>query len=237
MRIFIQQNIDQVNLWVQETYNSSISKIDEIVSDVALTKLPKSRLPEIISSMSHRVLTFEDGYKKLYLNLRLLGGMITDEEKKLCTEIGLYNRDLSDAAIADNIIQRMPKGEFDCVQVGLLKEHSFPGEQDKKVARRIRVNVSKLWSVFNLVAVIGRSSQKVNATRAVHAIIGSGSEEDFKHFRNAYDTNYTFDIYVSLDQENFDFSTAPGRIVSVAYHVKGAVKDAAEKTVQSCIIL
>ena len=229
MNILINKKSDGLSIWFQGSARADFIKIDDIVSDVALDTLSPKKRSEVLSTMTPRIVMLSDGSKKLYLNLKLLGGMISEHEEQLCREIGIYDQNINNAQVARNILKRMPSNAFNWVAVDQVN-YEFPLEQGRKVSRRIRVAPGNVQALLNFLKVIYKSNKSVNASGAVQAILGSKDEDDIKDLQVAFNKNYNFNIYVSLDHRHLHFDAIPGRVTDGAYKIKDTVSN-------SCVIL
>ncbi|MBP7075167.1 MAG: hypothetical protein KBA81_07280 [Rhabdochlamydiaceae bacterium] len=106
-----------------------IRKIHDVIMPDGLKELLSNSNNPLFSCLYPRVVGLRDGTLKLYLNFRILGGMVNDEdERRSINIIDILEKtpNVKNTTIADIIIFNLPADTYSVVNVSSIK-YSFAG--------------------------------------------------------------------------------------------------------------
>ena len=175
------------------------------ISDVAAPQIPYQTLnmpdlEHILSNIQSRIVLLSDKTWKLYLQPRLLGGMLAEDDKALALQLGIFDRTISDKELAKKIIAGLPSEVYSSVTVTTLRNYSF--YEEKKDARIITLDHSCWQWVVNFVRVIFTEPREVIPTgnEVISAILGSQQLDDIKALTTSFRSNQHIILAIAFDQ-------------------------------------
>lgn len=207
-------------------------KIREVISSVPLEKI-NSVQREYFHCVSPRLVQLSDGSYKLYLNLGLLGGMLSLTQKAKSRALGINDLNRSNSEIESAIISNLPDSTYDCVTVSTVYNHKFASDPDEKAktVRIIQIDlgvVNKFWSFFrslasavgildNLQATTDKYRKAIGGSSIQDAILGLGSSAENAAIQNAFTRATSYTITIDTDLEFIEIRPAASNLM-IGYH-------------------
>lgn len=219
--ISVVQKEGQFEFFVSKPGDELLSKISEIACDAPYQTLSVDALISYLSQSHLKLVELSDKTFKLYIHPSLPGGMQAEPEKtevELCTDLGIQDNNVSDAAISDKILAAVRDTDtYSSVSVQTM-QYQFPGTQISVRTRVIDATVGKWDGLMNVLRVlVCKRISGINTNRAVRAILGSGNQTDIEHLQKTFKGNYRFRIYISYDDvQNLYFEHTPSAITAAA---------------------
>jgi hypothetical protein len=189
----------------------TVEKIQEVAADFPYEMLSFSRLSACLNQMHMRVVVLSDGVHKLYLQPRLMGGMLPQEDSDRASDMGIFDPNIPDKAVAVGISRAMPPHLYSSISVFRMTYNFMgKGEMDSRVV----VLTPQGWRWFaNIVRSIFQKREGLIpvGNQVISAILGSKDEDDVKALKESFCRNQIVTVAFSMDQSrvNVAFEDSP----------------------------
>lgn len=199
--VYIDPNHTPLSCYLKKDADKNLIKIQEVILPIALEKIPFSKQEDFFKQTYAKVVQLNDNTYKLYVNLRLLGGVRNIVE--------LIKQGGDETTITNEIIAfNIPANTFSSVQVSSC-QYNFFGLGNKE-ARVISLRpgsngfYSFLISVQRFFIGYSPSDHTYNTTALSKLILGiENSQQGRTELETAFNDKRGIYVYVSTDGKFF----------------------------------
>lgn len=227
-------------------------EIREIISSFPLSKL-KNGYHDYFQCTHARLVELSDGSLKLYLNPRILGGMLSMVQKARSVSLGIPNLSVSDQEIENNIRKSIPSNTYTSVSVVTDSAYRFVQDPESMIrtVRVITVDLSLtskfscfFRSIASSIGVLDNLEQTVEIYRRPrggssikNALFGLGTSEENDHLTNSFIRATSYRITIDVALEFIDIESITSNLMlcyhalkEIRYYTRDCWSEAREKT-------